>query len=180
MKTALDEEHIFTEKGSAVLFFSRYYSSPDGPRPVLPAHILFAILLVEPNLLQVCSGVEADKIATGLNDDLAAYSSSDRREWFSPEIASLSVPAQAVVELAAAEAKRFGQTDIGPEHLLLALCDVASGVTDPDRAVVVEALHRRGITSNIITEKIESGAIRLAHDTFRAASRLVGRHWSRA
>jgi hypothetical protein len=52
--------------GQVVLFYAKYCSSPDKPRPVKPEHFLLALLLVVPKLFQVLLTIESNEIITSL------------------------------------------------------------------------------------------------------------------
>lgn len=170
------EERTFNERASGVLFFARYYSSPDGPRPVLPEHILLALLLVDPRLFQICLGTESDEVIRALKYDLRSCDPAVRRPWLATKVPELSAAAKDVIDLAKREALNLGHDIIGTEHFLLALISCAdSKLTDDAGVIAGEALRRRGFSIEQIKERIRSGEIRSQQEGGRGYSLLVGR-----
>src|SRR5260370_20400318 len=62
------ESEQFTEKANGVLFSAWYYSSPRGPSPVEPEHLLLALLLVDPQLFRLLSPTRKHQIKDIIND----------------------------------------------------------------------------------------------------------------
>lgn len=154
------EELRLTERARDVIFNGQYYSSPYGPSPVKPEHILLALLVVDPDLFQVLSDTETDEVITALRDDLKAFDPSDRKSWLG-EIPPLSSAANQVIRLATDESKSLGHAHIGTEHLLLGLIksQVSEQTGESAPSPVSEILRARGFTVESVTAQVQTGSL---------------------
>ena len=147
----------FTEKASGVLFFSRYYSSWDGPRLVEPEHIPLALLLADPELFLRLFGSQSARIISALRADLRDYDSALRTTWLATEVAELSPAAKDLIDLAEQEAHKLGHSYVDTDHLLLALAERANSSHGRDRPTPVSGLlGQHGITPEMIKKTMKS------------------------
>lgn len=156
------EELRLTERAQDVLFNAQYCSSPYGPCPVQPAHILLALLGVDPDLFQVLSASETDEVITALRDDLRAFDPPDRKSWLSTTgHPPLSSAAKHIVRLATDESKRLGHNHIGTEHLLLGLTEsqVSDETGESVPSPVSEILRARGFSVESVTAQVQTGSL---------------------
>jgi len=161
------ESEQFTEKANGVLFSAWYYSSPRGPSPVKPEHILLALLLVDPELFRLLSPTGKDQIED-IRSDLKAFNPRRRKSWGSEKgPPPLSPSSTEIIALAASWSRRLGHDYIGTEHLLLGLIESRtsglSGEKLPSR--VSEILTSRGFSVERVEAEVRAGTIiqRAAH-----------------
>src|SRR5258705_2965852 len=98
----------FTEKTYRAIVFARSESSPRGPRPVQPEHILLGLLRSDPELLCLLSSGETDVVG-GIHKALKAFISKRRKSWVSEELWLYAPSTEKIVEFAANESQRLGQ-----------------------------------------------------------------------
>lgn len=155
------EEHNLTERARDVLFYAKYYSSPDKPRPVKAEHILLAMLLVDPRLFQLLSGQESDEVLANLKHELKAFDPAIRKSWQATEPPPLSAEAEQIIALAVEESKRLGHSRTGTEHLLLGL--VKTQVSEPgaesEPSEAGKILRARGFSVESVTSQLQTGSL---------------------
>ena len=158
----MTEELKLTERAEDVLFFAKYYSSPYGPSPVKPEHILLALLVVDPDLFQVLAAATGTADAgTALRDDLKAFDPPNRKSWVSSTgHPPLSAAAKHVVKLAADASRQLRHNHIGTEHLLLGLIEsqLPDQTGNPAPSQVSDILRSRGFSVERITAQIQAGS----------------------
>jgi ATP-dependent Clp protease ATP-binding subunit ClpC len=156
----------FTEKAYRAIVFARSESSPRGPQPVQPEHILLGLLRSDPELFRLLSSGETDVVGV-IHRALKAFISNRRKSWVSKDLWSYAPSTEKIVEFAANESQRLGQELIGTEHLLLGLL-LSEHQSEPPRMLgllkrrpisVSEVLRMHGFDPEAVAAQINSGNI---------------------
>lgn len=156
----------FTEKAYRAIVFARSESSPRGPRPVQPEHILLGLLRSDPELLCLLSSGRTDVVGR-IHRALKAFISKRRKSWVSEDLWLYAPSTEKIVEFAANESQRLSQDLIGTEHLLLGLLQSEHRSEPPHRLgllrrrpiSVSEILRTHGLDSDTVAAQINSGNI---------------------
>jgi ATP-dependent Clp protease ATP-binding subunit ClpA len=153
------ESERFTEKANGVLLSAWYYSSPRGPSPVEPEHILLALLLVDPELFRLLAPTGKDQIED-IRSDLKAFNPRRRKSWRGQK-PPLSSSSTEVIALAESWSRSLACDRIGTEHLLLGLIESrTSGLSEeklPSR--VSNILTSRGFSAERVEAQARAGTI---------------------
>jgi Clp amino terminal domain, pathogenicity island component len=143
----------YTEKARRVIFFARYEASQYGSSSINTEHILLALLREDRPLMR---HLHLD-LAPEIRDEIAKVVRQGERVSTSVEM-PLSADSQRILQLAAEEADRLAERNIGTEHILLGILRL------PD-SLAAKVLLARGAKPNAIREQIAKGSASLVEST---------------
>lgn len=159
----------YTESARRVLFFSRLEASEKGSRTIDTEHLLLGLIREEKGLVRRVLR-ESNVAAETLRHEC------ERRATFQEKISTsveipFSEPAKAVMLYTAEEADRLRDTQIGPEHLLVALARV-------EGAVAGSILAGQGLSADALREivlRVRAAPVPVAAEARAEAANLADR-----
>jgi ketosteroid isomerase-like protein len=126
----------FTEPARRTLFFSRAEATTHGQLAIAPEHLLLGMLRERGGRVHDVLS-HARMSPERLRKEIEAAPTGQTSVGPATEI-PFSSPTKAVLQYAAEEADRLGDSDIAPEHLLL-------GVLREDTSLAASSLKRQGL-----------------------------------
>jgi uncharacterized protein (TIGR02246 family) len=134
----------YTEKARRVIFFARYEASQYGNPYIETEHLLLGLFREDHRLAQKLLDKKGG--VPTLREEIESQIKRGERLSTSVEM-PLSAESRRILDLAAEEAERLGQKDIGTEHLLL-------GILRENNCWAARLLTERGLTLDWLRQEL--------------------------
>lgn len=151
-----------------MLFFSQFYSSPVKPSPVEEEHILLALILVDPDLVQSLSP-GCENVTAAIKGSFGDLMIDQTHSWFATEPPPLSSSAEGVLSAARDWSISLGDGQVDTEHLLLALVDrqPAGANAQHIHSRVAEILTGLGFNTGDVLARLRTGTLKRTRNSNR-------------